>query len=121
MARWTAQVFVDSSVGTITAEVEAGTNYGAEQQIKRIYGPVQQIVNLRQVRQGGSSSSSSGGGGIGLVVLLLVGAAMIGGGKGDKTTPVAPTPAPQSYERIAPTPSYANPAGPCVTANFEPC
>lgn len=130
MARWTAQVFVDSNVGTITANVEASTHTGAEQQIRRIYGPVQQIVNLRQVSSGGGGGMSSGGaqGGLGLAVLLLIGAAMLGGGKGDKTAPTAPVASPERYEAPAPAPAaapqwknYASPSGPCVTDNFEPC
>ena len=111
MALWTAEVFVNSEVGNITATVEAATLPGAENQIRRIYGPVQQIVNLRQVntRSGGSSSSSSGGGGLGFLVLLGLGAAVIGaiGGGGDDKAP-APAPERPSIERSyeAPTRSY---------------
>jgi len=127
---WTAEVFVDHQVGTINPTVYAGTFAGAQQQIERIYGPVQQIVNLREVRQprhssGGAQESS--GGGLGAFVLLIIGAAVVGsfGGGGDSSTP-APAPQSAPIERTytpapAATPSYANPPGPCVTANFEPC
>jgi len=60
MATWTAEVFVNSSVGRINTEVEAATFQGAKQQIYAKHGDVQQIVNLREVRSGGNSSSNSG-------------------------------------------------------------
>jgi hypothetical protein len=71
MARWTAQVFVNSNVGRITAEVEAATFSGAKEQIYAKYGKVQSITNLRQVRGNSSdSSSSSDGDGTGTVALI---------------------------------------------------
>lgn len=133
MARWTAQVFVDSNVGQITAEVEASTPQGAEQQINRIYGPVQQIVNLRQSNSrsfGGGGSAPSGGSGCAGLFWIIVGIivlGMFGGGEDDKTpsspsvrpsqqTMVAPpTPKVDAAFRDYPTPSY------CITENFEPC
>lgn len=142
MALWTAEVFVDSSVGTIRPTVEAGTAHGARQQIERLYGPVTQIVNLREVRGGGGgSSSSSGGGGLGFAVLLLIGAAAIGSlGDDDKPTPTIDQ-RPAIEQSSTPTrpsefPSFEPPAEPqeplfrdyptpppsyCVTENFEPC
>ena len=78
-------------------------------------------------RSGGSSSSSSGGGGclavLGLIALVIVGG--VAGGGGDTTPSETPQYTPQervqTYVPPTPTPSYANPSGPCVTANFEPC
>jgi hypothetical protein len=61
MATWTAEVFVNSSVGRINTEVEAATFQGAKQQIYAKHGDVQQIVNLREVRSGGNSSSYDSG------------------------------------------------------------
>ena len=79
MATWKADVFVNSQVGRITAEVEASTFEGARQQIYAKHGDVQQIVNLRQVSSGGGSSISSADSeglvwllGIGFVLYLLV-------------------------------------------------
>lgn len=94
MARWTAEVFVNSDVGTIHPVVEAGTHHGAQQQIERIYGPVTQIVNLRQIneRSGGSGSSSEPGG-CGGVLLLIIGAIVVGafaGGGDDTKRPSTP-------------------------------
>jgi len=76
-------------------------------------------------RSGGGGSAPSGG--LGALIWIGIGIAVIsafGGGESDKS----PAPAPQSapIERNytpapAATPSYANPSGPCVTANFEPC
>lgn len=118
MALWTAQVFVDSNVGSITANVEASTFHGARQQIERIYGPVQQIVNLREVNTRSGGSSSSSGGGLGFLVLLGLGAAVIGaiGGGGDDKAP-APAPERPSIERSyeAPTRSY-EPSAPVYEA-----
>lgn len=135
MARWTAEVFVDSTVGSITASVEAATPSGAEQQIRRIYGPVQQIVNLREVRGGGGGSAPEPGG-CGGVLLLILAAICIGvfAGGEKKNLPSTPpeslsqpksrvvqSPAPVAAEEPqfrdypTPPPSY------CVTENFEPC
>lgn len=71
-----------------------------------------------------SGGSSSGGGIGGMLFLFLAGAVVVGalgGGEGSK-------PNPSSFPESAPVertlrvqPSYANPAGPCVTDNFEPC
>lgn len=75
MATWTAKVFVNSQVGTITTEVEAATYGGARQQIYAKHGNVGQIVNLRQVSNSRSSSSgdsdSSGNGTVALVGLMI--------------------------------------------------
>jgi len=77
-------------------------------------------------RRSGGSSSSSGGGGLalfGLIALVIVGGVASGGG--DTTPSETPQYTPQervqTYVPSTPTPSYANPSGPCVTANFEPC
>ena len=136
MATWTAQVFVDSSVGEITATVEAGTYHGAIQQIERIYGPVQQITNVRESynRGGGGGSSASGGGCLpvlGLLALVIIGGVASTGGDDDTPTespqyapvervqsapaPVAPAAEPQFRDYASPPPSY------CITENFEPC
>ena len=134
MALWTAEVFVNSDVGNITATVESSTINGARDQIQRIYGPVQQIVNLREVSSGGGSSSggSSIGGLFFLVVIGSVASIFSGGEGGDSTTPPpAPTPAP--IERVVPAPApvpapepmfqdYPTPPPSyCITENFEPC
>lgn len=133
MARWTAEVFVDSSVGTINPIVEAGTPHGATQQIERIYGPVTQIVNLRELppNRGGGSSSVSQPGGCGGVLLLIIGAIVVGafaGGDDTKRPSERPEGTPKTYiQRSVSTPpepqwkDYANPPGPCVTADFTPC
>jgi len=126
MALWTAKVFVNSQVGEITATVESGTDYGARAQIERIYGHVQQIVNLREVRSGSGGSGSSSSPVSWFWILVGLGAIAVfgGGGGGDKSPAPAPQSAPieRSYTPApAATPSYANPPGPCVTANFEPC
>ena len=131
MALWTAEVFVNSDVGTIRPTVEASTFHGARDQINRIYGPVTQIVNLREVntRSGGGSSSEPGG--CGGVLLLVIGAILVGvfaGGEKENrpSTPPESLSQPQSYVAPPSQPdpqfeSYANPPGPCVTDNFEPC
>lgn len=74
MARWTADVFVNSQVGTIKTEVDAATYSGARQQIYAKHGDVQTITNLREVRSGNSSSASVGdvGGGAALVGLIAI-------------------------------------------------
>ena len=130
MALWTAEVFVNSDVGTIRPTVEASTFHGARDQINRIYGPVTQIVNLRQVNtNNGGGSSSSGGSGcttfLGFIVLCVMVGSAIFGGDGDSKRPSTPPQSPSVERTIAPAPvdvpSYANPPGPCVTDNFEPC
>jgi len=60
MATWKANVFVNSRVGQITTTVEAASFSGAEQQIYAKHGDVQQIINLRQVSDGGSLLSDAG-------------------------------------------------------------
>ena len=54
MATWRAELFVNSSVGKITTEVEAATFSGAKEQIYAKHGQVQSITNMRQVSQAGS-------------------------------------------------------------------
>ena len=58
--RWTANVFVNSTVGEIPVEVYASTWEGERQQIYEKHGDVQQITNLYESPEG-----SSGGGSIG--------------------------------------------------------
>jgi hypothetical protein len=73
MATWRADVFVNSRVGRITTEVQASTFSGAKEQIYAKHGDVQQIANLREVRNSGSSSGSdfgSIGGTVGLIGLV---------------------------------------------------
>jgi hypothetical protein len=75
MATWRADVFVNSRVGRITTEVQASTFSGAKEQIYAKHGDVQQIANLREVRNSGSSSGSdfgSIGGTVGLIGLVAV-------------------------------------------------
>jgi hypothetical protein len=62
MARWTAKCWLGSQSGYQDCEVSSNTVAGAQDQLKRIYG-AEQIVNLRQVGNGGlfSGGSSSGG------------------------------------------------------------
>jgi hypothetical protein len=62
MARWTAKCWLGSRSGYQDCEVSASSAAGAQDQLERIYG-AEQIVNLRQVGNGGlfSGSSSSGG------------------------------------------------------------
>jgi hypothetical protein len=73
MATWRADVFVNSRVGRITTEVQASTFSGAKEQIYAKHGDVQQITNLREVRNSGGSSGSdfgSIGGTVGLIGLV---------------------------------------------------
>jgi hypothetical protein len=70
MATWKADVFVNSTVGRISTEVEAATFQGAKEQIYAKHGDVQQIVNLRQVSSWGNSSSSSDSGDAGGYLIL---------------------------------------------------
>lgn len=76
MATWRAEVFVNSRVGRITTEVEAATFTGAKEQIYAKHGNVQQIANLREVRNSGGSSSDFSigdiGGGIGTIAFLIL-------------------------------------------------
>jgi len=132
---WTAEVFVDSNVGEITATVQASCFTGARQQIERIYGPVQQIVNLREInpnRPTSDTQTSFGGlvlAGIGIVVVGLFGS--LGSDTEPSAAPQsAPQPAPIERSYTVPATvdpgasrplTYANPPGPCVTENFEPC
>jgi hypothetical protein len=126
--RWTAKLFVNSDVGEIDAEVYASTLPGARQQIQAKYGDVQQIYNLRQA-SGSAVSVSSGGGcapAVGVLFLIICGMVVGGNGGGsDDYTPSESTQnAPMERVQSAPaptTPSYANPPGPCVTADFTPC
>lgn len=75
MARWAATVFVNSTVGQITTEVEAATAAGAKEQIYAKHGNVQSIRNLRKVNSNSSSDSgSSMSTSDGLGLLILVGA-----------------------------------------------
>jgi hypothetical protein len=60
MATWRADLFVNSRVGRITTEVEAATFSGAKEQIYAKHGNVQQITNLREVRNSNGSQTSSG-------------------------------------------------------------
>ena len=75
MATWRAEVFVNSRVGRINTEVEAATFSGAKEQIYARHGDVQQIVNLREVRNGGSGSSNLSfgdvGGSVGTIAFLI--------------------------------------------------
>lgn len=80
MATWKADVFVNSQVGRITTQVESSTFQGAQQQIYAKHGDVQQITNLRQVRNSsssGSSNSSDVGGTVALVALVAAGWAFV--------------------------------------------
>ena len=105
---WTAKVFVSSDVGEITVRVEAGTPHGAESQIRAIYGDVQQIYNLHEVR--GTTNLSSGGSSVGTAGLFLLGAVLIGFigifGGDDFTEPEEPSNSPES-EYKAPEPARA--------------
>ena len=81
MATWRAEVFVNSSVGKITAEVEAATFSGAKEQIYAKHGQVRSITNLRQVKQAGSSSAANEPngcmvalGGVALLIAIATGA-----------------------------------------------
>ena len=110
--------------------VEAGTSSDALNRVKRQY-PGCDVWVCRSynapVNSGAGSAPSGSSGGLGGAVMLLIGAALIGsvfgGGESDKTAPAAPSVGSEApVEYVAPpTPSYANPPGPCVTANFEPC
>ena len=118
--QWTAEVYVDSVTGTIQPVVQAGTLQGAKQQIERLYGPVTQIANIRELphNRAGGGSSDGGGSGLGallgLVVLIGAGVVIAGGGGGDSS---APSPSQPSYQapversyqpsyQQAPAPSY---------------
>jgi len=125
--RWVGQAFINSEVGEITVEVYASTYPGAVQQVRAKYGDYQSLWNLNAVSSGGSGGSSASGG-IGCLPLLGLGFLVIIGGvfssSDDKTPTETYQNAPMERVQTAPaptTPSYANPPGPCVTANFEPC
>jgi hypothetical protein len=78
MARWTAKCWLGSRSGYQDCEVNANTVAGAQDQLKRIYG-AEQIVNLRQVGNGGlfSGSSNSGSSGGSLSALLTLAALFV--------------------------------------------
>lgn len=69
MARYRATVFVNSSVGQITTEVDAATPSGAKEQIYAKHGNVQSIRNLTRVSDSGSGSQMSTSDGLGLLIL----------------------------------------------------
>lgn len=74
---WTAQVYCGSEIGTVTANVEAGTISGAEAQIHAKYANVQQIGNLREVNTGANGGGGADAGGamaLGYLGLLVIGA-----------------------------------------------
>ena len=78
MATFRAKCWLGQSAGYQELEVQANTLNGAKQQFERVYGATQ-IINLREVRDGGGSSVSSGSSegfvwllGIGLVLYLIV-------------------------------------------------
>ena len=139
---WTAEVFVNHEVGVISPVVQAGTLNGAERQIHQIYGPVQQIVNLREVRSGGGGGGASSSSGGASLIWIIIGLTVIGIVGGDRTpddpqgpvvdpvkpsierlvdsaAPIAPpapvAPQPEFKDYPTPPPSY------CITENFEPC
>lgn len=58
MATWTAKCWLGSANGYQDLTVQSNTHHGAKEQLERIYG-AEQIINLREVRQGSSSGSSS--------------------------------------------------------------
>ena len=137
---WTAEVFVNSEVGVIKPVVQSGTLYGAEAQIKQIYGPVQQIVNLREVRTGGGGgeegSSVSAPVSLLWIVIGLATLGFIGSAKGpDEPQGPVVNPEKPAIERIAEPPANIAPVAPqpefkdyptpppsyCITENFEPC
>ena len=106
--------------------VEANTSYDALARVKRRNPGCQVFVtnsyNAPINRGGGGSSSAGGCGTAVLLVLAAIGIGLFSGGEGDKSPSETPQAAP--IERPAPEPqirNYANPPGPCVTNNFEPC
>ena len=130
--RWVGQAFINSNVGEVTVEVYASTYPGAVQQVRAKYGDYQSLWNLTAVSSpGGGGSTSRGGAGsgclalVGLFFLIIIAAASGGSSGSDDTEPTETLQnAPVERVEFSPqksTPSYANPPGPCVTANFEPC
>ena len=61
MPIWEAELFVSSSVGKISVTVEAATHEGARQQIDEIYGPPQQVLNIRQLTGGNHARNDQPG------------------------------------------------------------
>ena len=79
-------------------------------------------ISSSDVARGGVSAPSSGGGcghscGLSLVSLSLVSSVVV---ERSRTAPLRPESLSQPQTQVLPK-SYANPAGPCVTDNFEPC
>lgn len=71
MGRWRAKCWLGSASGYQELEVQSNTNYGAEQQFKRIYG-AEQVINLRRVNDNTPDISGYGGGLLALVLLWLL-------------------------------------------------
>jgi hypothetical protein len=63
MARWTAKCWLGSANGYQDLEVQSNTAHGAREQLQRIYG-AEQVINLREVREGGSSDGDASFGAI---------------------------------------------------------
>ena len=73
MTRWRAKCWLGSASGYQELEVQSSTNYGAEQQFKRIYG-AEQVLNIRRVSDSNTSIPTpdiSGYGGALLALILL--------------------------------------------------
>ena len=80
-------------------------------------------ISSSDVARGGVSAPSSGGG-CGTLLWVVVGIIVVGifGGGGEKENRPSTPPESLSQPQTQVLPkSYANPAGPCVTDNFEPC
>ena len=105
MATWKAKCWLGSDNGYQDLTVESNTFHGAEEQLKRIYG-AEQIINLKEVRQGSSSSSSSSVSGLGglIVVGLIIGAFAMFNGEGNNK----PQPNVTSTAPIQPVQTYSN-------------
>lgn len=129
--RWTADVFVNSEVGMIKADVHANSISGAKQQIRAKYGDYSSLSNLNRVSEdssfsSGSKGSSSGSGGSGglfvLGAIALVVAGLFGGF--DETPSSAPAASEPSYEapsRAAKsTPSYSYEPESTESYEYEP-
>jgi hypothetical protein len=73
MARYKAKCWLGSASGYQELEVQSSTNYGAEQQFKRIYG-AEQVINLRRVSNSNTSipTPDISGYGAGIVALVLL-------------------------------------------------
>jgi len=69
MTRWRAKCWLGSASGYQELEVQSSTNYGAEQQFKRIYG-AEQVINLRRVSDSNTPDISGYGGALLALVLL---------------------------------------------------